>query len=153
MPRLTQWGVRKKKNFRVPQARYKPGLSKAWRLLRLQFCLAWGLPWLRQRRFTNYVSQLDGITGLNFIKMCVSSVGFVVKASSLTAPSASFGDKAFVNGQHVYNPFFQVFRGDRVAVAKQSMPSTKRWVAFTNVVDIPPIAGWEVDGLARSTTI
>jgi hypothetical protein len=85
--------------------------------------------------------------------MCVSSVGFVVKASSLTAPSASFGDKAFVNGQHVYNPFFQVFRGDRVAVAKQSMPSTKRWVAFTNVVDIPPIAGWEVDGLARSTTI
>jgi hypothetical protein len=40
MPRLGQRGVDKKKNFRVPQARYKPGLSKAWRLLRLQFCLA-----------------------------------------------------------------------------------------------------------------
>jgi len=28
----------------LPQTRYKPGLSKAWRLLRLQFCLSWGLP-------------------------------------------------------------------------------------------------------------
>jgi hypothetical protein len=72
------------------------------------------------------VSQLNGVTGLNFLKMCVSSVGFVVRASSLASPSASFGDKAFVNGQHVYNPFFQVFRGDRVAVAKSSLPSNKR---------------------------
>lgn len=85
--------------------------------------------------------------------MCVSSVGFVAKASSLAAPSTSFGDKAFVNGQHVYNPFFQVFKGDRVAVAKPSLPSNKRWMAITDVIDIPPIAGWEVDGLTRSTTI
>lgn len=28
----------------VPQTRYRPGLSHAWRLLRLQFCLAWGFP-------------------------------------------------------------------------------------------------------------
>jgi hypothetical protein len=27
----------------ISQVRYKPGLSKAWRLLRMQFCLAWGL--------------------------------------------------------------------------------------------------------------
>lgn len=140
IPMFRQWGAGKKKNFRVPQARYKPGLSKAWRLLRLQFCLAWGLPWLRQRRFTNYVSQLNGITGLNFLKMCVSSVGFVVRASSLTL-SGSFGDKAFVNGQHVCNPFFQVFMGDRITVAGEPLPSNNRRKALTGVIDMPPVAG------------
>jgi hypothetical protein len=85
--------------------------------------------------------------------MCASSVGFVTKASSLTTPSTSFGDKAFVNGQHAYNPFLQVFKGDRVAVVKLPLPSNKRWKAFTDVIDIPPMVGWEVDGLTRSTTI
>lgn len=85
--------------------------------------------------------------------MCVSSVGFITRASALALPSPTFNDKAFVNGQCVYNPFFQVFRGDRVAVVKAPLPSRKRWAAFTSVIDIPPIAGWEVDGLTRSTTI
>ncbi len=114
------------RSLRVPQTRYRPGLSRAWRLLRLQFCLAWGLPWLRQRRFTNYVSQLVAVNGLSFLKMCLSSIGLVVRASALLPPSASLGDKVFVNGRYVVNPFFQVFKGDRVSLVAPSLPSAKR---------------------------
>lgn len=81
----------------------------------MQFCLAWALPWLRQRRFTNYVSQLSQVTGLNFLKMCISSIGFVVRATSIVI-SRSFGGKAFVNGIFICNPFYQLYKGDRVAV-------------------------------------
>ena len=111
---------------RVVQTRYKPGLSKWWRLLRLHFCISWGLPWLRQRRFTNYISQLNNITGLNFIRMCTLSIGFVVKASFLVRPQPPLGDKAFVNGVMVRNPFFQVYKGDRVALLTPSTPSNHR---------------------------
>lgn len=73
--------------------------------------------------------------------MCVSSVGFVVRASSLALPGTSFGDKAFVNGRYTYNPFFQVFKGDRVAVVRPPLPSNKRWKTFTDVIGVPPMAG------------
>lgn len=146
-------GARKKRELRVPQTRYKPGLSKAWRLLRLQFCLAWGLPWLRQRRFTNYVSQLAHITGLNFLKMCLSSVGFIVRASALVPASSALGDKVFVNGRYTVNPFFQVFKGDRVCVVRPPLPSKGRWSIFTSVIEMPPLKGWEVDGLSKTTTV
>lgn len=146
-------GRTRRRVLRVPQTRYRPGLSRAWRLLRLQFCLAWGLPWLRQRRFTNYVSQLVAVTGLSFLKMCLSSIGLVVRASALLPPSASLGDKVFVNGRYVVNPFFQVFKGDRVSLVAPSLPSAARWRAFTDVIEMPPLVGWEVDGLSRSTTV
>ena len=149
----SRWGVKKKKELRVPQTRYKPGLSKAWRLLRLQFCLAWGLPWLRQRRFTNYVSQLANVTGLNFLKMCLSSVGFIVRASGLVPASAALGDKVFVNGRYTVNPFFQVFKGDRICVVRPPLPSKRRWSIFTSVIEMPPLRGWEVDGLSKTTTV
>lgn len=126
---------------RILQTRYKPGLSKWWRLLRLQFCLSWGLPWLRQRRFTNYVSQLSSVTGLNFLKMCVSSIGFIVRASFVFAPSDLLGDKAFVNGFCTNNPFFQVYKGDRVALLTPSMPTNHRWKIFTATFKAYPFRG------------
>jgi len=101
----------------LQQVRYKPGLSKAWRLLRLQFCLAWALPWLRQRRFTNYVTQLTRVTGLGFLRMCAYSLGSLMRGSGLLPLTSGLVQTcAFVNGARVNNPFFQIHRGDRVGL-------------------------------------
>ena len=104
-------------------------------------CLSWGLPWLRQRRLTNYVSQLSHVTGLNFVRMCTASIGFVVKASFLVGTQLLVGDKAFVNGIAVRNPFFQVYKGDRVSLLTPTMPSNHRWKALTASVKVAPLKG------------
>ena len=143
----------KRRRFPVPQVRYKPGLSKAWRTLRLQFCLAWGLPWLRQRRFTNYISQLTHVAGINFFSMCINSVGALVRAAGLAGSSQTLGEQAFVNGKRVVNPLFQLYKGDRVSLIKGPVEKFARWQRSAEVLITPPLRGWEVDGLTKAVSI
>ena len=122
-------------------------------MLRLQFCLAWGLPWLRQRRFTNFISQLTHVTGINFFSMCINSVGSLVRVTGLVGAPQTLGEQAFVNGQRVCNPLFQLYKGDRVVLIKAPVVKFVRWQRNSEVLVTPPLRGWEVDGLARAVSV
>lgn len=133
----------------LAQVRLKPGLSKVWRLLRLQFCLVWGLRLLRQRRLTNFIEQLQGVAGLNFFRMCALSVGAVIRESGLTPLSPCSG---FVNGVRAPTPFFQVYEGDRIHVVKEPRPRGSPWRSKLEGGAAPLEIG-EVDGLTRTVTV
>lgn len=85
--------------------------------------------------------------------MCSSSIGFIVRASFLVTPQTLLGEKAFVNGVYVANPFFQVYKGDRVSLLTPSTPSNSRKQAFTAFLRVPPFGSWEVDGLSKAVSI
>jgi len=85
--------------------------------------------------------------------MCTSSIGFIVKASFFLPTPAMWGERAFVNGVYVSNPFFQTYKGDRVTIAGPSIPSRSRKQALTSIIRVPPFRGWEVDGLTRSVSL
>lgn len=142
-----------KKAKLVPQTRYKPGLSKAWRLLRAQFCLSWGLQWRRQRRFTNFVTQLSGVTGLSFIRMCNSGAGSVVKSSGLVETKSLIAEAFFVNGREAPNPLFQVYKGDRITATRAPQKRGTRFQEWSRLYNVSPSPLWEVDGLSKSVTI
>lgn len=137
----------------LPQVRYKPGLARAWRLLRLQFCLAWGLPWLRQRRFTNYVTQLAGVTGLGFVQMCLLSAGALIRGSGLLPTTEFHPGGIFVNGRRAPTPLLQVYKGDRVSVPPMPTGGRHRLPRWVGAVAPRPLEGWEVDALARVVTL
>ena len=136
----------------VPKVRYKPGLSRAWRLLRLQFCLAWGLPWSRQRRLSNFITQLRGVTGLGFTQMCLCGLGSLVKEAGLSSDSG-LGRGAWVNGRLARNPFFQLYRGDRVALGPTGGAHPRRDLEWLAPLATAPSPAWEVDGLTRAVTV
>ena len=136
----------------VPKVRYRPGLSRAWRLLRLQFCLAWGLPWARQRRLSNFITQLRGVTGLGFTQMCLCGVGSLVKEAGLS-PAGGLGRGAWVNGRLTRNPFFQLYLGDRVALGQTGGAHPRRDLEWLAPLATAPSPAWEVDGLTRAVTI
>lgn len=137
----------------IPKVRYRPGLARAWRLLRLQFCLAWGLPWARQRRLTNFIAQLRGVSGLGFIQMCLCGLGALVRESGLGAPSCALRQGAWVNGRLARNPFFQLYKGDRVALGPTESPFPRRDLAWIAPLATAPSPAWEVDGLTRAVTV
>jgi hypothetical protein len=132
--------------------RYKPGLARTWRALRLQFCVAWGLPWARQRRLTQFISQLRGITGLGFLQMCMGGLGALIKESGLS-PAGVLARGGWVNGRLVRNPFFQLYRGDRVALAPTEGTHPRRDLGWLASLQTAPLGVWEVDGLTRAVTI
>ena len=146
-------GRPKKPGKAIPQVRYKPDLARAWRLLRLQYCLAWGLPWLRQRRFTNYIAQVTNVTGLNLFHMCLCSVGGIARASGLAPQMTGLGDLVFLNGKKVTNPFVQAYKGDRVTVTKGVVCTTSRAHGLLKTFSLTPLYGLEADGLSRCATL
>ena len=136
----------------IPQVRYRPGLARAWRLLRLQFCLAWGLPWARQRRLTRFITQLRGVTGLSFVQMCLGGLGALLKESGLGQPGG-LGQGAWVNGRLSRNPFFQLYKGDRVSLGLAAGTHPRRDLLWAAPLATAPSPAWEVDGLTRAVTI
>ena len=137
----------------VPQTRYRPGLSHAWRLLRLQFCLAWGFPWIRQRRLTNYIAQLEGVTGLGFMRLCLGGVGAILRGCGLLGQQPLFAEWAFINGRRIVIPFYQLYKGDRVSVTRPPAPRGRRDLELLQYFQTSPLQAWEVDGLTRSLSL
>lgn len=145
-------GPRLERRGPTPQVRYKPGLPRFWRALRLQFCLAWGLPWARQRRLTSFIAQLRGVTGLGFLQMCLGGLGVLLRESGLL-PQGGLARGGWVNGRLVRNPFFQLYRGDRVVAGPTEGLHPRRDLTWLAPLRTAPAGTWEVDGLTRAVTV
>ena len=87
--------------------------------------------------------------------MCTYGLGALLKESGLArgpgAPRLGLG--AWVNGRLARNPFFQLYRGDRVALGPTPSTHPRRDLDFLAPLQTAPMAAWEVDGLTRAVTI
>ena len=84
--------------------------------------------------------------------MCLCGLGSLVKEAGLsTAPGLGRG--AWVNGRLARNPFFQLYRGDRVSLGQAQGDHPRRDLEWLAPLATAPSPAWEVDGLTRAVTI
>lgn len=84
--------------------------------------------------------------------MCLGGLGALIKESGLSGAGV-LARGGWVNGRLVRNPFFQLYKGDRVALAPTEGGHPRRdlgWLAFLATA---PLGAWEVDGLTRAVTV
>jgi len=117
--------------FRQPIVRYKPGLSRYWRvhrftLQRLFFMFAGG----RQGRLTAAVSRVSRVASFSFFKAVELSLLHVIFCSGLgqqgeptSMTRAGFfiaGGFAYLNGRRQWCPYTQLYQGDVLFVHPSS---------------------------------
>jgi len=85
--------------------------------------------------------------------MCLFSVGGLAATSGLLILESGLADLVFLNGVRVANPLLQVYKGDRIMATKDAIGRGTRLYGLTQTLTLLPVAGIEVDGLARSLTL
>lgn len=116
--------------FRQPTVRYKPGLTKYWRLHRLSFWVNYtNHNPTRQLNLTKYVQKLRSVAYFELFRLFSMSLGFLAWQSLfLTNKPFSFYWISVlqgcwcVNGRRALNPYHQCYKGDIISmVSKKPM--------------------------------
>ena len=67
--------------------------------------------------------------------------------------SPRLGRGAWVNGRLTRNPFFQLYKGDRVMIGPGESYDPRRSLDWLAPLATAPLPSWEVDGLTQSVTV